>query len=239
MYRTARRAALCPLSGIQTVRPPRGGWHRQDPGDGGGDDTGHSNAGGAGTNDGGSDGDGDGKAGDKTPKIKGDLDPDRAAAAIASARAGETKAKQDAKDAKDRLAAVLKAAGLTPDGKADPEEHLKATVARAEAAEKKAAALARREAVRDAAATHKANAGELLDSQKFAAQLDELDPTADDYADLVGALVKKAVKEHPSKYGAAQGTGAGRSGSGDHTGGSGGQERPKSIREALQRKYQH
>lgn len=237
MYRTARRVALCPLSGIQTVRPPRGGWRRDDPETGGDGSSGHTNAGSGGSNDDTTGGD-TGKAGDKTPTIQGDLDPDRAAAAIASAREAEKKAKADAKADRDRLAAVLKAAGLTPDGKADPEQQVRELTERASAAEKKAAALAEREAVRDAASTHGANAGELLDSQKFLDQLKELDPTASDYSDKVAGLVKKAVKDNPGKYGTAKPP-ATRSGAGDHTGGSGGSgERPRSIREAFARANQ-
>lgn len=226
--RHTRRRALSLLSGIWSApRPPRGGWHRADPGDGAGDGTsGHDPAGGGDRGD----GEGDGDAGDgdgKTPKLDGDFDPERAKRALGSAREGEKKARQEAKDAKDRLTAVLKAAGLAPDGKADPEQQLRELTERATKAEQRAAALATREAVRDAAAAHSANAAELLDSTKFLNQLKELDPTATDYADKVGDLVKKAVKEHPAKYGTtgAKG-GSGRSGSSDHTGGGSGRTRP-------------
>jgi hypothetical protein len=222
--RHTRRRALTLMSGAwMPPRPPRGGWHRSDPGDGGGDGSaGGGPAAGGENDDAGEDGDGE-----KKPQFTGDFDPAKAEAALGSARAGEKKAKQEAKEARDRLAAVLKAAGLTSDGKADPEEQIKALTEQKLAAEQRANALAVREAVRDAAAKHAANAGELLDSRKFTDQLGELDPTASDYADKVGALVAKAVKEHPAKYGTTPAKGgSGRSGSSDHTGGGSARTRP-------------
>lgn len=229
MHRTARQRALSLLSGIATVRPPRGGWHRTDPGDGNGDgSSGHSGGGSGGSNGDGTGGNDDGKADDdKTPKITGDFDAERAKSAIAAARAGEKAAKEQAKVEKDRVAAILKAAGLAPDGKADPEQQLRELTERATAAEKRANALAVNEAVRDAAAKHAGNAGELLDSTKFLGQLGELDQAASDYADKVGALVKQAVKDNPAKYGTTPAKGGnGRSGSSDHTGGGTGRARP-------------
>lgn len=222
MHRTARHRALSLLSGIRTVRPPRGGWHRTDPSEGGDGSSGHSNAGGDGSND----GDGDGKTGGKTPTIDGDFDAERAKTAIAAARAGEKKAKDEAKAEKDRVAAILKAAGLAPDGKADPEQQLRELTDRAAAAEQRANALAVKEAVRDAAAKHAGNAGELLDSTKFLGQLGELDQAASDYGDKVASLVKQAVKDNPAKYGTTGAKGGTRSGSSDHTGGGTGSARP-------------
>lgn len=222
MYRTRRRA-LTLMSGMWSApKPPRGGWHRTDPGDDDGDGTsGHSAAGDSGNSDA-------GKTGDtgKTPTFTGDFDPDKAKAAIAAARDGEKKARQTAKDTEAKLAAVLKAMGLGTDGKADPEEQLKALTDRAAAAEKRAAELATREAVRDAAAKHTANASELLDSTKFLSQLAELDPTSSDYGDKVAKLVAQAVKDNPAKYGTTPAKGgSGRSGSSDHTGGGTGRAR--------------
>jgi hypothetical protein len=220
-----RRRALSLLSGIAlTPRPPRGGWHRNDPGDGGGDGTaGGGPAGGGANDDAGDDKTGDGKK----PEFTGDFDADKAKTAIAAARAAEKAAKAEAKAEKERVAAILKAAGLTPDGKADPEQQLRELTERATAAEQRANALAVKEAVRDAAAKHAADAGELLDSTKFTTQLAELDITASDYGDKVAKLVEKAVKEHPAKYGTTPAKGGtGRSGSSDHTGGNGPRPRP-------------
>ncbi|MEV6297842.1 hypothetical protein AB0M02_00380 [Actinoplanes sp. NPDC051861] len=232
--RHTRRRALNLMSGIWTApRPPRGGWHRNDPGDGGGDGSAGGGPAGGGANDGGEGGDNAGDGG-KKPTFDGDFDADKAKAAIASAREAEKKARQAAKDSSDKLASVLKALGIGSDGKADPETQVKELTDRATAAEQRANALAVKAAVRDAADAHQANAGELLDSQKFLGQLAEFDPTAKDYADKVGELVKKAVKEHPAKYGTTTAKGGGRSGSSDHTGGTG-RTRPTSIREAMAR----
>lgn len=234
--RHTRRRALSLMSGIWSApMPPRGGWHRNDPGDGGGDGSAGGGPAGGGANDDGDDdksGDGDGKK----PKLDGDFDKDRYERTLGSAREGEKKAKQEAKDAKDRLAAVLKAAGLAPDGKADPEQQLREITERATAAEQRANALAVKDAVRDAATKHAANAGELLDSQKFTSQLNQLDSTASDYGDKVAALVAKAVKENPAKYGTTGVKGGGRSGSSDHTGGGHGQPRSKDLNSAVARK---
>lgn len=237
MHRTARRAALCPLSGIHVARPPRKGWRREDPGAGDGDGgSGHDpNAGGNNTDD--TDADKGGDQADKKPKINGDFDPERAAADLGKARAGEKAAKQAAKEAQARVDAILKAAGLTPDGKTDPETQLKELGERATAAEARANALATREAVRSGAMAHNADPELLLDSSGFLKQLAELDPAADDFDDKVAAAVKAHVKAHP-RFAATGGKGAGKQG-GDHTGGGTNNEgRPKSIREALARKHQ-
>jgi hypothetical protein len=229
MYRTRRRA-LSLMSGIPLApRPPRGGWHREGGGDGGGDGSaGGGPAGGAGDDD---------KAGDgKKPEFTGDFDADKAKAAIAAAREGEKTARAKAKDSSDKLASVLKALGVGSDGKADPETQAKELTDRATAAEQRAEALAVQLAVRDAATKHSANTAELLDSTKFLGQLGELDTAASDYGDKVAALVAKAVKDNPAKYGTTSAKGgSGRSGSSDHTGGNGAHTRPTSIREALAR----
>ena len=235
MHRTARRTALCPMSGIQTVRVPRGGWRREDPGpDGGTGGSGHDPNAGGGT--GGNDD--AGKAGDgKTPKIDGEFDADRAKATIAASRESERKAKAETKAANERVAAVLKAAGLTPDGKQDPEEQVKELLTRATAAEERASQLATRDAVRTAAAKHAGDAEALLDSQKFLARLTDLDSTAADFGDKVADLVKAEVKANPKFAATAAGQGPNRRGA-DHSGGGNAEGRPKSIREALARKHQ-
>jgi hypothetical protein len=231
MHRTARATALCPMSGIRTVRPPRGGWHREDPSTGGdGGAPGHNNGGGTDT----------GKAGDtdqdasKAPKIEGDFDPERARTAIAAARTAEAKAKVDKKAADDRVAAVLKAAGLTPDGKQDPEEQVKELLTRATAAEERAQGLATRDAVRTASTKHGADAELLLDSQRFTGKLADLDTTAADFADKVAELVKAEVKANPRMaLQSPGGKGPGKQGA-DHGGpGAGDARKPKSLHEAI------
>ncbi|GIE29972.1 hypothetical protein Ait01nite_030170 [Actinoplanes italicus] len=235
--RHTRRRALSLLSGIElTPRPPRGGWHRNDPGDGGGDGSaGGGPAGGGENDDAGDDKTGDG---DKKPKLDdGEFDKERAARALGSAREAERKAKQAAKDSSDKLASVLKALGIGSDGKADPETQVKQLTDRATAAEQRAEALAVQLAVRDAATKHSAHAAELLDSTKFLDQLKKLDVTADDYADKVGDLVKKAVKDNPARYGTTGAKGGGtRSGSSDHTGGGHGPARSANLQSAVAKK---
>ncbi|GGN86353.1 hypothetical protein GCM10010112_67810 [Actinoplanes lobatus] len=233
MYRTRRRA-LTLMSGIWSApRPPRGGWHRNDPGDGGGD----GSAGGGPAAGGANDGAGDDDKPDG-PKFTGDFDADKARAAITSARDSEKKAKQAAKDSSDKLASVLKALGLGTDGKADPEDQVRQLTERATAAEQRANALAVKSAVRDAADEHKANAAELLDSRSFTDQLAKLDPAASDYGDKVAALVAKAAKDNPAKYGTAGAKGGTRSGSSDHTGGGGTRTRPAGLGAAIAARMQ-
>ncbi|XVU25802.1 hypothetical protein ACQPZJ_01720 [Actinoplanes sp. CA-054009] len=234
MNRTARRRALALFA---VASPPRGGWHRNDPGDGGGDgSSGHSNAGGGNTDDKGGDDDGAGKAsGDKTPKIEGDLDPERHARALGAAREDARKAKEARKASDDRLASVLKALGLNSDGKADPEEQVKALTTERDDWRTKATDAITRNAIRDAADTHKAKAAELLDSQSFLNQLKDLDPTDDDFTDKVGDLVKAAVKANPAKYGVTEPGAKGTTRQGaDHSGAGGNNKtKPKGLAAAV------
>lgn len=155
----------------------------------------------------------------KAPKITGDFDPERAQRAIAAARASEEKAKKAAAAEKERVAAILKAAGLGEDGKEDPETKLKELADRATAAEARAAALATRDAVRTAASKHAGDADALLDSNAFSKKLADLDPTADDYGDKVADLVKAEVKANPARYATVKPVAGGRGRGVDHTGG--------------------
>jgi hypothetical protein len=225
MYRTARRAAL---SGINIPRVPRGGWHREDPTDNGeGGAPGHNNGGGD-TAKAGADG-----TSEKTPKIEGEFDKERHERALAAARDGETKAKAAKKAADDRLAAVLKAAGLTTDGKTDPETQLADLRTRAENAEQRATQLATRDAVRTAAGKHSADAELLLDSNAFLGKLADLDTTANDFGDKVADLVKAAVKENARYASSSSSKGAGKQGT-DHSGaGNGKAGKPKNLTEAI------
>lgn len=195
--------------------------------------------GGGGTNTGGDGGDDKGGSGtgedDKNPQIKGDLDPDRASRAIAAARDGEKAAKQALKAEKDRVAAILKAAGLAPDGKEDPTEQLKAAAAERD----KALASARDNAVDLAVYRYAAkpnsgiNADAVLDSRKFRSDIADLDPSAADFADKVEAAAKAALKANPS-LGTKPATG--RMGT-DVTGsGGGGNTRSKNLDDAVAKK---
>jgi hypothetical protein len=173
--------------------------------------------------------DGDGS---KKPDIKGDLDPDRAARAIAAARDGEKKAKAEKKAADERVAAVLKAAGLTPDGKTDPAEQLKAAAAERDKAVARARTTAVELAVYKSAAKSGADPDAVLDSRGFLSSVAELDPDAADFADKVTAAIKAAVKANP-KLSATAVQGAGKQGA-DHNGAGGAKNaKSKTLEEAI------
>jgi hypothetical protein len=231
LHRTARSIALCPLSGIRTVRVPRGGWRREDPSNGGdGGAPGHNNGGG--TDDSGKAGD-DNATDDKAPKIDGDFDAERAKNTIAAARQAEAKAKADKKAADERVAAVLKAAGLTPDGKTDPAEQLKAAAAERDAATAKARETAVELAVYKSASKAGGDPDALLDSRGFQKAVADLDPDAADFGDKVTAAIKAAVKANPKLSTAPAGQGPGKQGA-DHSGSGGGQSsKPKTLTDAI------
>ncbi|MCZ7376540.1 hypothetical protein [Micromonospora sp. WMMC250] len=199
-------------------------------------------AGGSGEGDPGGDGgaaDGD-QAGDagqdddssKKPNYEGDVDKERHERALAAAREGERKAKEAKKAADDRLAAVLKAAGLTPDGKTDPAEQLKAAAAERDKAVARARDTAVELAVYKSAAKSGADPDAVLDSRGFLSSVAELDPEAADFADKVTAAIKAAVKANP-KLSATVAQGAGKQGA-DHNG-AGGRKATKSpsLEEAI------
>ncbi|TCB97575.1 hypothetical protein E0H26_11695 [Micromonospora zingiberis] len=204
-----------------------------DGGTGGGDGTGSTDGGG---DQGAEGGQGD-DTGTKTPEIKGEFDPERHARALASAREAEKKAKEKAKAADERVAAILKAAGLTPDGKEDPAEQLKAARETADKAQQKLRDKSLRLAIRENASKAGADPVAVIDSASFRDSVKELDPDADDYDDQVVAAMKKAVKANPKLAAgtAGQGSGTGRQGA-DHTGGSGGRSRSASLTDAVKRK---
>lgn len=183
-------------------------------------------------------GDQDGKAdqtdtGDgKKPNIDGDVDKDRVARTIAAARAAEKKAKDDAKADRDRLAAVLKAAGLTPDGKTDPADALKTMATERDQAVAKARQNAVELAVYKSAGKAGADADAVLDSRGFLTSVADLDPDAGDFADKVTDALKSAVKANPKLAATQGGQGPARQGA-DHSGGSGGKQRPAGLGAAI------
>jgi len=235
MHRTRRRTLLATIGG-----PAYRGPARRDDAGGSGSSTGSgSTEGGSGStgDTDGDDGQGDkGTQGDGTgskPNIDGDLDKDRAARAIAAAREGERKAKDAAKAANDRTAAILKAAGLTADGKEDPEQALKDAAEKADKATTALRDKSLRLAVRENADKAGVDATAVIDSSSFRDTVKELDSEAADYDDQVVAAMKKALKANPRLAAGAAGTT--RQG-GDHTGGTGGKSRSGSLEEALKRK---
>jgi hypothetical protein len=184
---------------------------------GGGNAPEGQNDNGSGAGDGNQSNEGDDDSG-KAPKFEGDFDPERAKRAIESARESERKAKAEAKAEKDRVAAILKAAGLAPDGKEDPEAMLKAAAAERDQAKATARQQAIELAVYKSAGKAGADPDALLDSRGFLGQLEGLDTDAKNFGDKVVDAIKKAVTSNPKL--AAQQT-PGRSGA-QIPGGSGG-----------------
>ncbi len=234
MDRTTLPGFVNPLTGRRVI-PGKLLGHRRDGRPiyaiAGGSGEGDTGGDGGGTNDD-QDGTADQDADSRKPDIKGDLDPDRAARAIAAARDGEKRAKEAKKAADDRLAAVLKAAGLTPDGKTDPAEQLKAAAAERDKAVARARDTAVELAVYKSAAKSGADPDAILDSRGFLSSVAELDPDAADFADKVTAAIKAAVKANP-KLSATAAQGAGKQGA-DHNGAGGKQPaKSKSLEEAI------
>jgi hypothetical protein len=238
MHRTRTRT----LAAIAGIRPFYGPARRDGGGEGAGSTDGGSAGGGSGTDGttgddgqaakGGQQGDG---TGSKTPNIEGEFDKDRYERTLAAAREGEKKARADKKATDERLAAMLKAAGLTPDGKEDPAEQLKA----AKAAADQAATKARESAVELTVFRRAGKAGgdpeALIDSKTFQRSVADLDPGAADFDDKVIAAIKAAVKANPKLAAGSTGGGAGRQGH-DHSGGTGGKGRSTNLTDAVKRK---
>jgi hypothetical protein len=200
---------------------------------GSGDGTGGTDGGGDGQ--GGNESQGDGTAGSKDggPTIDGEFDAERARRAIAAAREAEKKAKGDAKAAKEQVSAILKAAGLAPDGTKDPAEQLKEASAKAEAAETKARETQVELAVYKRAGKAGGDPDALLDSRTFRNAVKDLDPDASDFADKVTDAIKAALKANPKLAAAVTGgQGPARQGT-DHTGGNGGRQRPAGLGAAI------
>lgn len=199
-------------------------------GSGEGDDSGGE--GGDGDADGAQDGTADQDDDGKKAKIKGDFDPDRAARAIAAAREDAKKAKADSKAKDERIAAILKAAGLTPDGKTDPAEQLKAAAEERDKAQQKLRDKSLRLAIRENADKAGVDPAAVIDSSSFRDATAELDPDAADYDDQVVAAMKKALKANPRLAASPAGQGPGKQGA-DHTGGGGDKSKPKTLHDAV------
>lgn len=242
MHNTRRRA-LSALAGQvigyrkdgRPIRLAAGGSGEGDSGGAGSDGadgTGSTDAGGDGQ--GGKDGQGD-STDSKNPKIEGEFDKDRYERTLAAARAGEQKAKQEAKAERERVAAILKAAGLTPDGKADPAEQLKDALAERDAAAAKARDTAVELAVYKRAGKAGGDPDALLDSRTFRDAVKGLDPTSADFADKVTDAITAAIKANPKLAATVTpgGQGPARQGT-DHTGGNnGGRQRPAGLGAAI------
>ena len=174
------------------------------------DGTGAPGTGSTGTGEGGNGGSGSGGSGSTGgtgSDWDGPYDAERAKRALLASRSSENEAKETARKEKERAdaaearsAAILKAAGLNPDGTPDPAAELTKAQKERDEATAKAKAQAIELAVFKAASDPKvnANAAKLLDSRSFMSVVDKLNPDRSDFADKVGEAIKDAVKADAS-----------------------------------------
>lgn len=204
-------------------------------GDGGGSAGGGSGEGGTGSTGGGSGGT---STGGNAPKITGEFDQEKATRLAENLRADVKKEKDKRTATETQLAAVLKALGLTPDGKTDPEKltaDLQAEQARARQATVDLAVYK--------AATKPEIAGNptaILDSRSFSETVSKLDPASSTFEADVEKAVAALVKASPNVYGAGEPKKAppARSG-GDFSGGTQTDQdpQPKTARDRLRNAY--
>lgn len=144
--------------------------------------------------------------------------PDWAQRIVNDARSGEARYRTERNTAKteadQRVAAILKAAGIETDEGTDPEQAAADDRKARETAEADARAARVELAVHRAAPGKNADATALLDSRAFQARVQDLDPTD---SDALAAAIDKAVEDNP-RLAATQA--AARS-SADFTGGNG------------------
>ncbi len=120
--------------------------------------------------------------------------------------AAREKAKTEAATAAEAATSALtqsigKALGLVKDDeKVDPEALIAQAQTERQAAIDEANATRRDLAVLRNAAKHDANTDELLDSATFNRKLAALDPSADDFASQVDALIAETVTGNPTKF---------------------------------------
>jgi hypothetical protein len=173
------------------------------------------------------------------PKYEGEFDKARHERALAAARAAEQKAKAETKAERDRVAAILKAAGLTPDGTTDPAEQLKAAATERDKAIAQARDAAIELTVYKRASKAGADPDALLDSRGFLAAVAELDPSAADFGDKITDAIKAAIKANPKLSATATqgGQGPARQGA-DHGGGGNGRPRANGLGAAITAAYQ-
>lgn len=215
----------------------RGPALRDDPATGGGDTSG-SGTGNTGTGDADKDGDKSGDSGAK-PKIKGDFDPDRAAADLGKARDDAKREKElrlkAEQDSQAKLDAVLIGLGIKPDPKTDPAATVAKVAKELEDAQKALTETRIENAILKLAGKVGADAAALQDSRSFMKELGELDPAAKDFDESVTAAIKAAVKANPKLAVVATQGGQGPARQGADITGSGGAggTRPTSLSAAL------
>lgn len=188
-----------------------------------------------------------GGQGDTTDKggivLKGEVDPERLAASLAAARESERRALAVSKAAKaeaeavekrsqERIAAILKAAGLDAAGgdKPDPEKAVQAISQERDAATATARELAAENAILRGASAAGGDPVAMSDSLSVRAAVAKLDPEADDYTEALGKALKAAIKANPAL--AARTASTTRLGV-DHSGGGSNDKRPATLADAI------
>ncbi|WP_116200726.1 hypothetical protein [Amycolatopsis circi] len=145
-----------------------------------------------------------------------------------------TSAKTKAADeARQRLAQDIgKALGLVAgeDDKADPAKLAEQVTAEQQRARAAAVELA----VFKSAGPLDADPAALVDSRAFLSAVEQLDPTAADFADKIGAAITKAVTDNPKLRTVGQ---VPPRSSGQHAGGTGAKPAAKSLTDAITRHY--
>ncbi|MBB5853971.1 hypothetical protein ACFQ05_11740 [Amycolatopsis umgeniensis] len=147
--------------------------------------------------------------------------------------ADRTNAKTKAADeARQQLAQdISKALGLVADDdKADPAKLAEQVTAEQQRTRAASVELA----VFKSAGQLGADPAALVDSRAFVSAVEQLDPTAADFADKVGAAITKAVTDNPKLRAAGQ---APPRSSGQHAGGPGEKPAAKSLTDAISRHY--
>ncbi|MET8846625.1 hypothetical protein [Amycolatopsis sp. NPDC004625] len=173
-----------------------------------------------------------------TPDDLAALDPATLAKMVRDLRtenaADRTNAKTKAADeARQQLAQDIgKALGLVAgdDDKADPAKLAEQVTAEQQRSRAAAVELA----VFKSAGPLGADPAALVDSRAFLSAVEQLDPTAADFADKVGAAITKAVTDNPKLRAAGQ---VPPRSSGQHAGGSGEKPAAKSLTDAISRHY--
>lgn len=95
---------------------------------------------------------------------------------------------------------LRRALGLTEDEAADPETLIAAAEEKSQKAAREARNAVTELAVFKASGTLGADAEALLDSRAFVRNLEDLDPSEDDFPARVADLIQEAVEQTPSKY---------------------------------------
>lgn len=146
------------------------------------------------------------------------------------ANAKQTAAEQAKQDMAQQIGKALGLVSDDTDQAPDPDKLAEQLTAE----QSKAHTAALELAVYKSAGKHGADADALTDSRAFLAQVENLDPADEKFGEKVEKAIKAATENNPRLR--AQGQAPPRS-SGQHAGGSGGNQRPASLNEALAKRF--